>query len=454
MNKKTDSEETPKKRAPRRRKTTEGAEKRCSFCGKSAEEANYLFKGAYTPNTYICDSCAAYMNDMTISMLSLVKSLSCDEGFGITDEAEYTGGTGKNAPSLKGNPTPAEIKAFLDDYVIGQDMAKMRLAVAVYNHYKRVRYSETATGDLSIEKSNVLLVGESGTGKTLLCRTLAKMMDVPFTIVDATVFTEAGYVGEDIESILTRTLQAAGGDVALAEKSIVYIDEFDKLARKGGSNPSITKDVGGEGVQQGLLKMLEGCKVQVPTSAGRKHPDKPMVEMDTTNILFICGGAFEGIDKIITSRMDVRTVGYKNDGKKRFDKDAVLKYVSTDDLKKYGIIPELLGRIPIITSLERLTVEDMVRIIKEPKNAIIKQFMKMFELDGVEVEIDDEVYRFIVDKAMERKLGARGLRSIIENIMTYAMYNVPTTKEKTLHITLDYAKSEYNRYVADAEKVG
>jgi ATP-dependent Clp protease ATP-binding subunit ClpX len=346
--------------------------------------------------------------------------------------------------------TPHEIKEFLDDYVIGQDMAKIRLAVAVYNHYKRI--TQTIEEDnIEIEKSNCLLLGKTGTGKTMLARTIAKMLNVPFTIVDATVLTEAGYVGEDVESIITRLLQAADYNVERAEHGIIFIDEIDKISRKS-DNPSITRDVSGEGVQQGLLKLLEGSKVLVAPEGGRKHPDQKMIEVDTTNILFICGGAFEGIERKIAMRLNRHAVGFTEQLKREQIKDEnMLKYITPADLRSFGLIPEIIGRLPVITYLDDLDAEALKRILIEPKNAIIKQYIKLFKIDGITLHIDDDVYQYIVDKAIENKLGARGLRGITENIMTQAMFDMPSKKVKEFTITLDYAKKELAKYNLEEE---
>jgi len=402
--------------------------KRCSFCGRTEDEVNLMFNGN---NAYICDSCAEYVH----SVIAHVQ-----EQF-IKEEKK------EDELQIK---TPHEIKEFLDDYVIGQDMAKIRLAVAVYNHYKRI--TQTVEEDnIEIEKSNCLLLGKTGTGKTMLARTIAKMLNVPFTIVDATVLTEAGYVGEDVESIITRLLQAADYNVERAEHGIIFIDEIDKISRKS-DNPSITRDVSGEGVQQGLLKLLEGSKVLVAPEGGRKHPDQKMIEVDTTNILFICGGAFEGIERKIAMRLNRHAVGFTEQLKREQIKDEnMLKYITPADLRSFGLIPEIIGRLPVITYLDDLDAEALKRILIEPKNAIIKQYIKLFKIDGITLHIDDAVYQYIVDKAIENKLGARGLRGITENIMTQAMFDMPSKKVKEFTITLDYAKKELAKYNLEEE---
>jgi len=341
---------------------------------------------------------------------------------------------------LKKVPKPKDIKKFLDEYIIGQDDAKKYMSVAVYNHYKRLAQSKDE--DVDIEKSNIIMVGPTGTGKTLIARTIAKLLDVPFTIVDATVLTQAGYVGEDIESLLTRLLQVADYDVEKAERGIVFIDEIDKIARKG-DNPSITRDVSGEGVQQGLLKLLEGSIVNVPPQGGRKHPEQKMIAVDTKNILFICGGAFDGIESRIAHRMNSHVVGYSTDASRRkLDKEEYLRYVAPQDLKAFGLIPEIIGRLPVLTHLEPLDREALRRILTEPKNAIIRQYVKLFAMDGVELTFEDDVFDFIVDKAVEYKLGARGLRSIVETIMIDFMFDVPSRKVKKLNITRKVAEEK------------
>jgi ATP-dependent Clp protease ATP-binding subunit ClpX len=374
----------------------------------------------------ICDSCAEQAYDMVQD-----ENRRKEGGIFRLDEKDF--------------PKPYDIKHFLDEYVIGQDDAKRYLSVAVYNHYKRLMQKDAkdAKDDVEIEKSNIVMVGATGTGKTLLARTIARKLRVPFCIVDATVFTEAGYVGEDIESILTRLLQAADYDVGAAQRGIVFIDEIDKIARKS-DNPSITRDVSGEGVQQGLLKLLEGSLVNVPPQGGRKHPEQRMIVVDTKNILFICGGAFDGIEKKIAQRLNTRVVGYTaNRDKSNIDRNNLLKYITPADLKSFGLIPEIIGRLPILTYLEPLDRNVLIRILTEPKNSIIKQYVKLFDMDKIKLTFDNDVYDFIVDKSIELKLGARGLRSIVEAIMLDAMYEMPSGTKKKLHVTLQYAKDNF-----------
>lgn len=393
----------------------------CSFCGRGSRDVNLMINGI---SARICDECAKQAYEIVKENIAKQKS-----DLGLKKEEL---------------PKPEEIKAFLDQYVIGQDDAKRYLAVAVYNHYKRL-LQDLTKDDVEIEKSNIIMVGATGTGKTLLARTIAKLLHVPFAIVDATVLTEAGYVGEDIESILTRLLQAADYDVDAAQRGIVFIDEIDKIARKG-DNPSITRDVSGEGVQQGLLKLLEGSIVNVPPQGGRKHPEQKMIPVDTKNILFICGGAFDGIEKKIAQRLNTRVVGYAaNMGTAQVDRNNFLKYITPADLKSFGLIPEIIGRLPILTYLNPLDRSALRNILTEPKNSIIKQYIKLFEMDGIKLTFDEDVFEFIVDKALEFKLGARGLRSIVEAIMMDAMYSLPSKTEKELHVTLAYAKSEFEK---------
>jgi ATP-dependent Clp protease ATP-binding subunit ClpX len=393
---------------------------KCSFCGRTKKEANILIAGL---EGHICDHCI-------------------EQAHSIMNEEL---GNKKNTPFDTINLLkPAEIKGFLDQYVIGQDMAKKIISVAVYNHYKRLM-QKPDTEDIEIEKSNIILVGETGTGKTLLARTVAKMLHVPFTIVDATVLTEAGYVGEDIESLLTRLLQNADYDVKAAEKGIVFIDEIDKIARKG-DNPSITRDVSGEGVQQGLLKLLEGSIVNVPPQGGRKHPEQKMIPVDTKNILFICGGAFEGIQKKIAQRLNTQIVGFgASKIREKVDKDNLLQYIAPQDLRSYGLIPEIIGRLPVLSHLDPLDKKALRAILTEPKNAIIKQYIKLFKMDNITLKFSDEVLDYIVDKAVEFKLGARGLRSICEAIMLDAMFEMPSEDSKELEITTEYASHKLQR---------
>lgn len=398
------------------------SENKCSFCGRSKREVNLLITGL---NAQICDACVTQANEI-ISEESRTHS-----------QFDFS-----KIKLLK----PAEIKKFLDQYVVGQDEAKKYLAVAVYNHYKRlVHVSRKVETDVDIEKSNILLVGETGTGKTLLARTIAKMLHVPFTIVDATVLTEAGYVGEDVESILTRLLQAADYNTEAAEKGIVFIDEIDKIARKG-DNPSITRDVSGEGVQQGMLKLLEGSIVNVPPQGGRKHPEQKMIPVDTKNILFICGGAFEGIERKIAMRLNTQVVGYGAAQKKdRIDKQNLMQYVAPQDLRAYGLIPEIVGRLPIVTYLNPLDKVILRRILTEPKDSIIKQYTKLFDMDKIKLHFEDSVLDYIVEKAMEFKLGARGLRSICEAVMIDAMYELPSKEVTEINITTDYAREKLEK---------
>ena len=390
----------------------------CAFCGQEPHGSTMLVPSAVAPDVYICTDCVEQIEEAV---------------------KEYRGETASSKAQADINmdsiPRPKQIREFLDSYVIGQDAEKKYLSVAVYNHYKRLAQQDD---DVDIEKSNIILVGPTGTGKTLLAKTIARQLDVPFTIVDATVLTEAGYVGEDIESLLTRLLQAADYDIAKAERGIVFIDEIDKIARKG-DNPSITRDVSGEGVQQGLLKLLEGSIVNVPPQGGRKHPEQKMIPVNTKNILFICGGAFDGIERKIAQRLNSHVVGYSNSARKGVNRDNFLQYVAPQDLKSFGLIPEIIGRLPVLTHLDPLDRDALRRVLTEPKNAIVKQYEKLFAMDGVKLTFTPETLDLIVDKAVEYKLGARGLRSIVESIMIDAMYEIPSTDEKTFEVTRDYA---------------
>lgn len=393
-----------------------GANEFCSFCGRSGSEVNMMISGV---SSHICDRCI-------------------DQAYLMVKDSLNTGKSADEVLDRKSLPNPRQIKEFLDQYIIGQDDAKRYLSVAVYNHYKRL-LQQASDDDVEIEKSNIIMVGPTGTGKTLLARTIAKLLHVPFAIVDATVLTEAGYVGEDIESILTRLLQAADYDVSAAERGIVFIDEIDKIARKG-DNPSITRDVSGEGVQQGLLKLLEGSVINVPPQGGRKHPDQKMIAVNTKNILFVCGGAFDGIERKIAQRLNTRAVGYAAAQKNAdVDRTQMLQYIIPQDLKSFGLIPEIIGRLPILTHLNALDRDALRRILTEPKNSIVKQYIKLFGMDDVNLTFDEDVYEYIVDKAVEYKLGARGLRSIVETIMIDAMFEIPSTGETKFHITKAYA---------------
>ena len=404
------------------KRTSRNSKRRCSFCGRTEDEVGFLITGV---NGCICDSCAEQAHE-------------------IVKEAMHHQGQGPTDLNLSELPKPKDIKEFLDQYVIGQDDAKRYLAVAVYNHYKRLLQPKDKN-DVEIEKSNIIMVGSTGTGKTLLARTIAKLLHVPFTIVDATVLTEAGYVGEDIESILTRLLQVADYNVEEAERGIVFIDEIDKIARKG-DNPSIRRDVSGEGVQQGLLKLLEGSVVNVPPQGGRKHPDQKMIPVNTKNILFICGGAFDGIERKIAQRLNTNVVGYSAAKEAvKIDRGNLMQYIAPQDLKSFGLIPEIIGRLPVLTYLNPLDRTALRNILTEPKNSIIKQYVKLFEMDGVKLEFESEVFEYIVDKAIEYKLGARGLRSIVETIMNDVMFEIPSQQTERFVVTLDYAKQQMGK---------
>ena len=399
--------------------------KRCSFCGRDENEARLLISGM---TGFICENCVEQAHDILLSsgVLEAVKEAKADKF------------------KLKKVPKPHDIKVHLDQYVIGQDEAKRFLAVAVYNHYKRLQQPADKSG-VEIEKSNIIMVGRTGTGKTLLARTIAKLLDVPFTIVDATVFTEAGYVGEDVESILSRLLQVADYNQAAAERGIVFIDEIDKIARKS-DNPSITRDVSGEGVQQSMLKLLEGAVVNVPPKGGRKHPDQDYIHLDTRNILFICGGAFDGIERKIAQRLNTHVVGYNSvQNVRNIDKDDMMKYILPQDLKSFGLIPELIGRLPVLTYLNPLDRDALRKILVEPKNSIVKQYEKLFKMDGIKLKFPEDTLDYLVEQAMEYKLGARGLRSIVESVMMDAMFDVPSQDVKSFVVTIDYARKQLEK---------
>src|ERR1700750_1371922 len=404
----------------------------CSFCGRSRDEVKILIAGQ---EGHICENCVEHAREI-IEQELVIRDEKTTSSFKLTVKK------------------PVEIKKFLDEYVIGQEEAKKVLAVAVYNHYKRLQQkSSDANNDVEIEKSNIIMVGETGTGKTLLAKSIARMLNVPFTIVDATVFTEAGYVGEDVESILTRLLQVCNYDVAAAERGIVYIDEIDKIGRKGDT-PSITRDVSGEGVQQGMLKLLEGTDVLVPPQGGRKHPEQKLIKINTQNILFICGGAFDGVDKIIARRINTNAIGFNvNKEDQEHQRKNLLQYVNAQDIRSFGLIPELLGCLPVVTYLDPLDKATLRSILTEPKNSLIRQYKKLFELEGIQLSFDNEVLDFMVDKAVEYKLGARGLRSICESILTDAMFELPSAKEDKFHLDLEYAQKKFDKSKMNLLKV-
>lgn len=417
-------------------------EKHCCICGAPESSVNMIIRGSN--NQYICEKCATLIHDQISEINRYTQDLENTEEatrqmLAQALEEAIPSKTNKKKSIKDLVPTPHEIKEFLDEYVIGQDEAKIKLSVAVYNHYKRINQKED---DTDIEKASILLLGATGSGKTLLAKTIAKLLDVPITIVDANTFTQAGYVGEDVESILSRLYQAADNDIERAEHGIVFIDEIDKIAKQGDS-PSITKDVSGEGVQQALLKILEGSKVKFAPNGGRKHPEKEMVEIDTKNILFICSGAFVGIEKRIEKRLNMRAIGFNADTSRNVKKDDIIEYLTAEDVRAFGMIPELVGRLPVITYVKNLTKDEMRRVLTEPKNSIIKQYVKLFKMDNVKLEFEDDALDYIVEKALSMKTGARGLRSIVEEIMTQYMYDIPSTRKRKLVITKEYAEATY-----------